>query len=302
MNKPLVSIVCITYNHEKYIAEAIDSFLMQETDFDFEIVIGEDCSTDKTLEIVKEYKAKFPEKIHIITSNNNVGMMPNFVRTIEKCKAKYLAFCEGDDYWIDNKKLQKQVDYLEKNDDVSMVLTHRNVLNIYEKIINSNHKPEFKKTFTEEDVLRDHISQTQTVMMHNYGIELVEFIKAHPLIYGGDRQITYFASIKGDIHKLDFISSVYRQTGSGVHTKLNIEQKLYIGIESFIDLHYSLGFKVNKLLIGTILNSYKNYPKNKKIILLKNFRKTYKVYTQRYSILSISKGILYYIIKKITKS
>ena len=248
-----VSIVIITYNHEKYIKQAIESVLSQKVDFKYEIIIGDDESKDSTIQILSKYKQKYPDIFNLIFHNKNVGTTRNLCDCLVKCSGEFVVLFGGDDYWIDNKKLQKQVDYLEKNDDVSMVLTHRNVLNIYEKIINSNHKPEFKKTFTEEDVLRDHISQTQTVMMHNYGIELVEFIKAHPLIYGGDRQITYFASIKGDIHKLDFISSVYRQTGSGVHTKLNIEQKLYIGIESFIDLHYSLGFKVNKLLIGTIL-------------------------------------------------
>ena len=111
MNKPLVSIASITYNHEKFIAQAIDSFLMQETDFDFEIIIGEDCSTDDTLKIIKEYKAKYPDIIKLITSESNVGMMTNFIRTLEACSGKYIALCEGDDYWTDTLKLQKQVNF-----------------------------------------------------------------------------------------------------------------------------------------------------------------------------------------------
>lgn len=113
-SKPLVSVCTITYNHEQYINEAIESFLMQETDFPFEIVIGEDCSTDSTRVIIDEYVAKYPNIIRLITSENNVGMQENGARTILSCIGEYIAFCEGDDYWTDKKKLQIQIDEIEK--------------------------------------------------------------------------------------------------------------------------------------------------------------------------------------------
>lgn len=131
----LVSVVCTTYNHEKYISDAIESFLMQQTNFDFEILIGEDCSTDNTRQIVEEYVRKNPNKIKIITSNTNVGPEENENRLLEKAQGKYLALCEGDDYWTDSKKLQKQVDYLEKNPECSLVFHATEFVNVSKESI-----------------------------------------------------------------------------------------------------------------------------------------------------------------------
>ncbi|MEY8729271.1 glycosyltransferase [Francisella philomiragia] len=111
----LVSICCITYNHEKFISEALDSFLMQVTNFAFEIIVGEDCSTDNTLNIIKNYQRSYPDIIKLVDRNANVGMNKNLINTFKKCNGKYIAFCEGDDYWTDPLKLQKQVDFLEQN-------------------------------------------------------------------------------------------------------------------------------------------------------------------------------------------
>lgn len=111
-----VSIFMITYNHERYIAQALESVFMQKTKFDFEIVIGEDCSSDGTRQIVKEYEKKYPQLIHAIYQKQNVGAMRNaFEFTLPLCKGRYIAWLEGDDYWTDPYKLQKQVDFLELN-------------------------------------------------------------------------------------------------------------------------------------------------------------------------------------------
>lgn len=121
--EPLVSVCCITYNHKNYISDAIESFLSQRTTFPFEIIIGEDCSIDNTREIVEKYKKKYPNLIKIVVSDTNVGMNKNFIRTLNECSCKYIAFCEGDDYWTDSKKLQKQVDFLEDNHEYSFCWT-----------------------------------------------------------------------------------------------------------------------------------------------------------------------------------
>ena len=127
MDKPLVSICSITYNHAPYIRQCLDGFLMQKTNFPFEIIINDDCSTDGTTEIIKEYAAKYPDLIKPIFHDENQyqkgvrGMFAKFV--FPKAQGKYLALCEGDDYWIDPLKLQKQVDILESDDSVSMVYT-----------------------------------------------------------------------------------------------------------------------------------------------------------------------------------
>jgi len=113
--KPLVSVIMITFNHELYIAQAIEGVLLQKTVFPIELIIGEDCSTDRTREIVLEYQKKYPGIIEVIISEENVGMHKNNMRTVQACRGKYIAFCEGDDYWHHPKKLQLQVDYLENH-------------------------------------------------------------------------------------------------------------------------------------------------------------------------------------------
>lgn len=124
MDKPLVSVKTITYNHEKYIAQCIEGILNQKTNFDFEYIIGEDCSTDKTMDVIQEYAAKYPDIIRVITSEQNVGATLNDQRTDDACRGKYVAFCEGDDYWTDPYKLQKQVDFLEANPNYGLVHTN----------------------------------------------------------------------------------------------------------------------------------------------------------------------------------
>ncbi|MFE4706050.1 glycosyltransferase [Peribacillus simplex] len=124
----VVSINCITYNHEDYIADAIEGFLMQKTNFEFEILIGEDCSTDNTRKIVEKYIIKYPEKIRLITSDKNVGARMNFTRLREHSKGKYIAVCEGDDYWTDSSKLQKQIDYLENNPECTLCFHNAKVI------------------------------------------------------------------------------------------------------------------------------------------------------------------------------
>ena len=118
---PLVSVVMITYNHEQYIAQAIKSVLRQKTSFSFELVIGEDCSTDNTREIVSEYQNKYPDVIRVITAETNVGMHSNALRVEYSCRGKYIAYCEGDDHWHNPHKLQMQVDFLETYPDYVMV-------------------------------------------------------------------------------------------------------------------------------------------------------------------------------------
>ncbi len=123
MKKPLVSVIVICYNHEKYIRDCLDGILMQKTDFPIEIIVGDDCSTDNTLSIIHEYKQKYPEIITAVSSDKNLwsqGVSMTYTLLCPHAKGKYLAFCEGDDYWINPMKLQFQADFLERNPDYSM--------------------------------------------------------------------------------------------------------------------------------------------------------------------------------------
>jgi glycosyltransferase involved in cell wall biosynthesis len=113
---PLVSVVMITYNHEPYIAQAIEGGVSQETDFPIELIIGEDCSTDRTREIALEYQRRYPEIIRVLFSGKNVGMHKNFRRTALAARGKYMAFCEGDDWWHRRDKLKLQIPVFRADD------------------------------------------------------------------------------------------------------------------------------------------------------------------------------------------
>ena len=130
---PVVSVGMITYNHEPYIAQAIEGVLTQETDFPIELVIGEDCSTDRTAEIVGEYQKKHPEIIRIITSDKNVGIKKNGWRTKEACRGKYIAYCEGDDFWHDPRKLQMQVDVMESDPECVLCFSRVRTYDVVEE-------------------------------------------------------------------------------------------------------------------------------------------------------------------------
>jgi len=123
METPLVSVVTITYNHEPWIAKTIEGVLAQKVDFPIEYIIAEDCSTDGTREICERYAENYPAIINLLDSEKNLGFKENEKRAMEKVRGKYIAFCEGDDYWTCPDKLQRQVDFLEANPDYSVCFT-----------------------------------------------------------------------------------------------------------------------------------------------------------------------------------
>ena len=127
-NNPIVSVHMITYNHEPYIRQAIEGVMMQKTDFEFELVIGEDASTDKTREICFEYQKRYPGSIRVLWWHENLRKIGhpaggNSARVMAHCRGEFIAFCEGDDYWIDPLKLQKQVDVMRKYPNVGLCFT-----------------------------------------------------------------------------------------------------------------------------------------------------------------------------------
>ena len=123
MKKIKVSACIITYNHEKFIEDCLEAAISQKLDFDYEIIIGEDKSTDNTLAICKEYERAYPELIRVIERPENLGLIGNWMDTLDQCRGDYIAMCEGDDFWTDFLKLQKQVSFLENNPDYALSCT-----------------------------------------------------------------------------------------------------------------------------------------------------------------------------------
>lgn len=133
-SKPLVTVICMAFNHEKYISSAIEGFLLQKTTFPFEIIIHDDCSTDNTANIIKQYENKYPHLLNCTYEPENLYSKKDrpLRRFAEKCRtrAKYEAICEGDDYWIDTNKLQRQIDYMEANDGCILTFTNGQVYDV----------------------------------------------------------------------------------------------------------------------------------------------------------------------------
>ena len=168
MREVMLSVVMTTYNHERYIATAIESVLRQQTDFPIEIVIGEDCSTDRTLNIVLDYQAQYPEAIHIVRSEHNVGWRANYRRTIAAARGRYIALLDGDDYFTHRKKLQMQVDLLEANPDVGMCYGRSERV---DENGNTTIYPEGECATTLEAMLRRNPAENCTVVARKHLVE-----------------------------------------------------------------------------------------------------------------------------------
>jgi glycosyltransferase involved in cell wall biosynthesis len=123
MNPAKVSACIIAYNHEKYIKECLDGALAQKVNFEYEIIISEDCATDNTREILLDYQKKYPDTIKLHLNKKNLGLIGNWTQALSLCKGEYIAICEGDDFWTSPNKLQKQVDFLDNNPDYT-ISTH----------------------------------------------------------------------------------------------------------------------------------------------------------------------------------
>lgn len=172
-----VSVIVPTYNHEKYIKKCLDSIINQKTNFKFEVLIGEDNSTDKTREIVREYERRYPNLIKVyyrdgkdkIVIDGITSGVKNFVELLKDCKGEYVGICEGDDFWNTEKKLQTQVDFLDNHKDYSMCFSNAYIVNENDEIMSDyNRWDDYDKdTYKIEDLLRKNIIPTASVLFRN---------------------------------------------------------------------------------------------------------------------------------------
>ena len=204
---PDVSIAMLAFNHEKYIVDAIESVLMQRTSYTYKIIIAEDFSTDNTREIVLDYQKKYPKKIKLILQDKNVGANQNNVDLLTNLEGIYIAALEGDDYWTDPLKLQKQIDFLENNLEYNLVGHHATDSN--SKLIGKHEKD----SFSFEDIYyRTLIIPTASLVFRN-NIVFEDWITK---VYGGDKAIIFLNAKKGKLKILPFLGSFYRLHSGGI--------------------------------------------------------------------------------------
>ncbi|UMB60334.1 glycosyltransferase [Lutibacter sp. A80] len=233
---PLVSVVMITYNHEKYIQKAIEGVLMQQCSFEVELIIVDDNSPDKTEEIVKKIIEEHPNSscIKYTKHNENKGMMPNFIWALQQTKSKYIALCEGDDYWTDPLKLQKQVDFLEANMEYSLCFTAKSNIDINGVFINESRYGHQENWITKDVLNGSFIAPTQTIVSKNLSNDLINFLAKFPDSTGGDKLYTYFYATKGKLKYIDANTANYRVHSGGVWSGLNKKQQLIIHIREHL--------------------------------------------------------------------
>lgn len=230
-NPPFVSICSITYNHAPYIRQCLDGMLMQQTNFAFEIIINDDCSTDGTTEIIREYATKYPDIIKPIFHEENLyqkgqrGFFSKFV--FPKAQGKYIALCEGDDYWTDSLKLQKQVNFLETHPDYS--LCFHNAIVHYEEGGTNDHifsNIENREYFGTE-IYKNWIIPTCSVLFLKevlYGEKYLALSHMKGII-ASDTPLFICCSFWGKIRGLSDIAAIYRKHHEGIMSKFS-SQKL----------------------------------------------------------------------------
>jgi len=247
---PLVSICCITYNHAPYIRESLDGFLMQETDFPIEILIHDDASIDGTADIVRDYAARFPALIKPICQTENQyskGTMPNVTFNLPRVRGKYIAICEGDDYWTSPRKLQAQVAFLEANPEFSGCFHN---VEVREGLRASSHKlflaEDRRKSIALPELVMGNVIPTLSILTRaRYFKSIPKWLSDMPL---GDWPFHVLAAQHGPIGYIDEVFGVYRVHDGGVWSSL-AQHEIYkksIVVANAIDRH--LEFKYSRAI------------------------------------------------------
>jgi glycosyltransferase involved in cell wall biosynthesis len=260
-----VSVCMITYNHERFIAQAIESVTEQQADFDFELVIGEDCSTDRTREICRYYQQKRPRQIRLLEREHNLGMLRNFTRSLSECNGEYIALLEGDDYWTDVHKLQRQACFLDEHSD------HAACFGRTQAVREGATQPAFeipaprhrKPTLDIEDLLRSNRIATCSVMFRRACLS--EFPEWYYTLLMGDWPLHIMNAARGKIGYLDEDVAVYRLHSAGSYSTRDLRTKLQGDIDFYTLIDKFLDFKYHALIeeqIAGIRSRIARLPRN----------------------------------------
>jgi glycosyltransferase involved in cell wall biosynthesis len=249
-----LSVVMVTYNHERFIAQALESVLAQRVNFDYEIVIGEDCSTDRTREILMDFCRRYPKRIVPLLRDKNVGAMRNSQATLAACRGQYLALLEGDDYWTCEDKLQRQVDFLDEHPDYA-ICCHRAQFVDETGGGQSRIYPTLPcGTYTIEDLFHENWVVTCSVM-YRWG-SVGSLPNWFLTLKMGDWPLHILVARAGKIHLMDEVMSVYRIHQGGAWSSLSHRDRLRAttGMLTALDKH--LGFQYTHTIRRTLAESY----------------------------------------------
>lgn len=289
--RPMVSVIVLTYNHEKYIKQALDSILRQKVNFDYEILIGDDASTDNTVKVLKEYKSKYPKIIKLFLNEVNLGATRNAYNLLVNAKGKYLATCEGDDYWTDDNKLQIQVEFLEKNKNL-VGCSH------YFTVVDENNEAykkhlewiKAKEIFTLDDFEGIYMpGQPATLLRKNLVydnlVDLKYLINTHKMI--GDRTLMLLWLLHGNFGFVKRYMSAYRINRKN---RNSVTKVVYINHKNALEDDYDITCQMEK--IAQIFSKKVNFKSFKRIIFAK---------TVYFFIVSKLQFSYFYLLKKFMK-
>ena len=236
-----VSVILMAYNQEEYISKTIDSILCQKTNCNYELVIGEDCSSDSTRDICIKYSQAFPDKICLLLNRKNIGMQQNFIQCLRLAKGKYIALCDGDDFWTDPQKLQMQYDLLENNSDFSGVHTKVAYIDSEDRIIGeSSLMPKGKNSVSFDYLIQQNVIRTCSFMFQSAVLDN-SFYKVLEVSPMPDYALFLATALKGDIYYLENITAAYRKHfGVTAKWKFSETKRWHLMIFSLFEKNYRL--------------------------------------------------------------
>ncbi|MGM9803255.1 MAG: glycosyltransferase [Muribaculaceae bacterium] len=247
-----VSVIVLTYNQSKYLNDALQSIIHQRVNFNYEIVVGDDCSTNSTTQLLLQWQQKYPDIIKLHFSSKNQGLLPNFIRTFNACKGQYIAICEGDDYWTNPNKLQLQADFLDNNPSYSTCI-HR-VVNYYEdnntKSL-SNGKQKAHNTIV--DLAKSNfITNVSAMFRANRVGNLPSWFEG---VGTYDYALHMLNAADGDIYYMSRPMAVYRKHAGAIWSVNGRRSQLLLSMQVREHLlrHFA---SANQLVLGNLLQSY----------------------------------------------
>lgn len=238
---PLVCVICDVFNHGAYLRDCLNGLTNQETNFDYTILIHDDASTDSSPHIIKEYEERYPNLFKTIFQKNNqysqgIGIWKTY--QFPRIQTKYVAFCEGDDYWIDSMKLQKEVDFLESHSECSAVFGNIIVRDETVNPITETPSKQLARFFKLEDVLSGTLFPVASICVRRMVIDNWD----NSIRSNGDMILAYTAASLGNVYMLNDCMSVYRRTGKGVCTSKDRSQQLIAELKEWYNFHKQLQF------------------------------------------------------------